>query len=96
MSRRIMKNLVTKLFDKYRAWKGGSAAEYKQHLNDIQSLMSKIRQQLRSTCNENLVINLIISYLIGDPKLEAVHTVIHSRYNDDSAKVKFAYFNSCK
>jgi hypothetical protein len=84
-------NLVTKILDKSRAWKGGSAAEYKQHLNDIQSLMSKIPQQLRSTCDENLVINLIISNLIEDPKLEAVHTVIRSRYNDDSAKVTFAY-----
>ena len=84
-------NLVTKILDKSRAWKGGNAAEYKQHLNDIQSLMSKIPQQLRSTCDENLVINLIISNLIEDPKLQAVHTVIRSRYNDDSAKVTFAY-----
>jgi hypothetical protein len=30
-------NLVTKILDKSRAWKGGSAAEYKQHLNDTQS-----------------------------------------------------------
>ena len=55
--------------------------------------MSKIPQQLRSTCDENLVINLpvIISNLIEDPTLEAVHTVIRSRYNDDAAKVTFAY-----
>ncbi len=62
-------NLVSKILDKSRAWKGGSAAEQKQHMNDIQSLMSKIPQQLRSTCDENLVINLIISNLIEDPKL---------------------------
>ena len=86
-------NLVTKILDKSRAWKGGNAAEleYKQHLNDIQSLMSKIPQQLRSTCDENLVVNLIISNLIQDLKLEAVHTVIRSRFNDDAAKVTFAY-----
>ena len=84
-------NLVTKILDKSRAWKGGSAAEYKQHLVDIQALMAKIPQQLRSTCDENLVINLIISNLIEDPKLEAVHTVIRSRHNDDPAKVTFAY-----
>ena len=45
-------NLETKILDKSSAWKTGSAAENKQHLNDIQSLMSKILQQLRSTCDE--------------------------------------------
>ncbi len=82
-----MQNLVTNILDKSRDWKGGSAAEYKQHLNDIQSLMSKIAQQLRSTCDENLVINLIISNLIENPMLKAVHTVIRLRYKYDSAKV---------
>jgi hypothetical protein len=53
-------NLVPKIIDKSRAWKGGSAAEYKQHLVDIQALKTKIHQQLRSTCDENLVVKLII------------------------------------
>ncbi len=35
-------NLAIKILGKSRAWKGFSAAEYKQHLNDIQSLMSNI------------------------------------------------------
>ncbi len=61
-------NLVTKILDKSRAWKGGSTAEYKQHLVDIQALMAKIPQQLRSTFDENLVINLIISNLFEDPR----------------------------
>ena len=83
--------LVTKILDMSRAWKGGSAAEYKQHLIDIQALMAKVPQQLSSTCDHNLVINLIIENLVEDPKLEAAHTVIRSRYNDDPAKVTFAY-----
>ncbi len=83
--------LVTKILDMSRAWKGGSSAEYKQHLVDIQALMAKIPQQLRNTCDDNLVINLIIENLTEDPKLEAVHTVIRSKHNDDPAKVTFAY-----
>ncbi len=34
-------NLVTKILDKSRAWKGGGAAEYKPHLVDVQDLMAK-------------------------------------------------------
>ena len=83
--------LVTKILDMSRAWKGGSSAEYKQHLVDIQALMAKVPQQLRNTCDDNLVINVIIENLAEDPKLEAVHTVIHSKHNDDPAKVTFAY-----
>ena len=83
--------LVTKILDMSRAWKGGSSAEYKQHLVDIQALMAKVPQQLRNTCDDNLVINLIIENLAEDPKLEAVHTVIRSKHNDDPAKVTFAY-----
>ena len=80
--------LVTKILDIGRAWKGGSAAEYKQHLIDIQALMAKVPQQLSGTCE---VINLIIENLVEDPKLEAAHTVIRTRYNDDPAKVTFPY-----
>jgi hypothetical protein len=90
--------LVTKNLDMICAWKGGSAAECKQHLIDVQALMAKVSRQLSSTCDHNLVINLIIEKLVEDPKLEAGHTVrvirctvIRSRYNDDPAKVTFAY-----
>jgi len=77
-----------------RAWKGGSATDYKQHLIDIQALMAKVPQQLTSTCDHNLVINLIIENLADDPKLEAADTVIRSKYNDDPAKVTFAYIEN--
>ncbi len=83
--------LGTKILDKSRAWKWGSAADFKQHLVDIQALMAKTSHQLRSNCDENLVINLMISNLIEDSKLEAVHMVIRSRHNDAPAKVTFAY-----
>jgi hypothetical protein len=79
--------LVTKILDMSRAWKGGSSAEYKQHLVDIQALMAKVPQQLCNTYDDNLVINLIIENLAEYPKLEAVHTVIRSNQNDDPAKV---------
>jgi hypothetical protein len=35
-------NLVSKILDKSLAWKGDSAAEYKQHLVDIQALIAKL------------------------------------------------------
>ncbi len=51
--------------------------------------MAKIPQHLPSTCDEILVINLIISHLIEETKLEAKHRVIRSRHNDNPAKVAY-------
>ncbi len=53
--------------------------------------MAKLPQHLSSTCDHNLVINLGVENLADDPKLEAAHTVIRSKYNDDPATVTFAY-----
>jgi hypothetical protein len=83
--------IVTGILDKSRAWKGGSAAEFKQHLGDIQAMMARLPPSLRSTCDQNLIINMIISNLKDDSNLDALHTVIRSKYNDCPASVTFAY-----
>jgi hypothetical protein len=83
--------IVTGILDKSRAWKGGSAAEFKQHLGDIQAMMARLPPSLRSTCDQSLIINMIISNLKDDSNLDALHTVIRSKYNDCPASVTFAY-----
>ena len=70
---------VTQILDKSRSWKGGSAAEYKQHLNGIQSMMAKLPPGLRNICHQNLILNMVISNLKYDPHLNALHTVIRSK-----------------
>ena len=84
-------NIVTDILDKSRSWKGGGAQEYKQHLSDIQAMMAKLPPSLRGTCDQNLIINMVISNLKDDSKLDALHTIIRSKYNDSPASVTFAY-----
>ena len=91
MCRKRIESWLLKSSTRLTLGRGGSAAEYKQHLVDIQALMAKDPQHLSSTCDHNLVINLIIENLADDPKLESAHTDIRSKYNDDPAKVTFAY-----
>ncbi len=76
--------IVTGILDKSRARKGESAAEFKQHLGDIQAMMARLPPSLCSTCNQNLIINMVISNMKDDPNLDALHTVC-SKYNDSPA-----------
>ena len=84
-------NLITEILDKCRSWNGGDAADYKQHLGDIQVMIAKLPSELRSTCDQKLIINLVISNLMSDSDLKAVHTVLRMEYNKDPAKMTFAY-----
>ena len=79
--------IVTGILDKSRSWKSGSAAEFKQHLCDIQAMMARLPPSLRSTCDQNLIINMVISNLKDDPNLDALHTVIRSKYNDSPVRL---------
>jgi hypothetical protein len=78
-------DVVTEILDQSRSWKGGSAVEYKQHLSSIQSMMAKLPPGLRNTCDRNLIINMVISNLKDDPRLNALQTVIHSKYNENQS-----------
>jgi hypothetical protein len=84
--------IVTEIPDKSRAWKGGSAEEFKQHLGDIQAMMARLPPLLRSTWDRNLIMNMVtsISNLKDDPNLDALHTVICSKHNENTASVRFA------
>jgi hypothetical protein len=74
-------NLITEILDKCRPWNGGDAVDYKQHLGDIQVMVAKLSSERRSICDQKLIINLVISNLMSDSDLKAVHTVLRMEHN---------------
>jgi hypothetical protein len=57
----------------------------------MQAMMAKLQPSLHGTCDQNLIKNMVISILKDDSKLDALHTIIRSKYNNSPASVTLAY-----
>ena len=83
--------ILATVMDKCREWKGGSAQQFKAHTQQIQKLIAELPQPLRRSFDSQLAINFLVESLGKDTNIQALHTIIRTKFMENRASVTFSY-----